>query len=276
MRNGFICVAILILISSSAYAAAYDDFTFGVAAKNRGDGAAAITYLTLALNASDLAQSLRPVAYLDRGLAYMSKHACAMAQSDFTAASALKPDYFEAYVAQSEASNCLGHTDEMIAAYNKAVLVLPNAVAYFGRGRMFLLLGRYADAVPDMRQAVKLDPNNPYPVLWLWIASARAGSVDESEFDHDVSHLNLQGWPEPILDLFAGNTTPDTVMGREDEVDDDIKRGQDCEANFYIGEWQMVRKHADAALPLFKAAAKDCPENFIEYSAASAELARMK
>ncbi len=49
-----------------------------------------------------------------------------------------------------------------------------------------------------------------------------------------------------------------------------------CEADFYIGEWQLAHLNAAAAKSLFENALEKCPANFIERGAAKVEIARLK
>ena len=53
------------------------------------------------------------------------------------------------------------------------------------------------------------------------------------------------------------------------------QRNQTCEADFYVGEWQVLHANAALAKPLLQAAAANCPNDFIERAAAGAELERL-
>jgi len=52
------------------------------------------------------------------------------------------------------------------------------------------------------------------------------------------------------------------------------KADERCEANFYIGEWQLKQDEA-AAVQSLKAAADTCPKTFVEFDGATAELKRL-
>ncbi len=47
---------------------------------------------------------------------------------------------------------------------------------------------------------------------------------------------------------------------------------QQCEANFYIAEWDIAQGQTDDARPLLKDASGNCPKNFVEYSAGRFDL----
>jgi hypothetical protein len=56
-----------------------------------------------------------------------------------------------------------------------------------------------------------------------------------------------------------------------DGTDETTKKGRLCEANFYVGEWQLL--HGDAGgKALLQTAARDCPPYFIESFGAKMEL----
>jgi len=57
-----------------------------------------------------------------------------------------------------------------------------------------------------------------------------------------------------------------------DDADARIKKGQTCEANFYLGEFAARRSEKGEATRLFRLAVADCPKNFVEYSTAMTEL----
>ena len=48
-----------------------------------------------------------------------------------------------------------------------------------------------------------------------------------------------------------------------------------CEAQYYIGEWQLLRDARVEAVTALRFAAETCKKNFIEYYGAIAELKRL-
>jgi lipoprotein NlpI len=48
-----------------------------------------------------------------------------------------------------------------------------------------------------------------------------------------------------------------------------------CEANFYLAEWWLAKKGEETARPLLEDVRDNCRHDFIEYSAARAELTRL-
>jgi lipoprotein NlpI len=48
-----------------------------------------------------------------------------------------------------------------------------------------------------------------------------------------------------------------------------------CEAQFYLGEWHLLRRDHAAAATALRIAADTCPKTFYEYDGAIAELQRL-
>jgi lipoprotein NlpI len=50
---------------------------------------------------------------------------------------------------------------------------------------------------------------------------------------------------------------------------------QRCEAQFYAGEWYLLKGNRTEAVPLLRQAEASCPKGFVEYTGAVAELRRL-
>jgi hypothetical protein len=55
-----------------------------------------------------------------------------------------------------------------------------------------------------------------------------------------------------------------------------VRRGQECEARFYVAERFVADGRRDDARPLLETAREQCPRNFVEHEAAIAELANLQ
>jgi lipoprotein NlpI len=51
---------------------------------------------------------------------------------------------------------------------------------------------------------------------------------------------------------------------------------QKCEANFYVGEWHLLKGDVVAARKRFEQALGSCPSNFIERAMTEIEAKRLK
>jgi tetratricopeptide (TPR) repeat protein len=146
---------------------------------------------------------------------------------------------------------------------------------YFDRGRAEL----YSDQIPaandDLAKAITLKTNDPYFVIWLHIGRQRAHLNDSQELIGNADALNRAKWPWPIVALLIGTADPKAVdeiaqSGRSPRV----RLERTCEADFYLGTYDLDRNANDDASKLFQSAAISCPRDFLEQSAARLELAR--
>src|SRR5436190_5601828 len=79
----------------------------------------------------------------------------------------------------------------------------------------------------------------------------------------------------PVIDFLLGNSDPDALLKAAEHTDAKIRRGQVCEAEFYIGEWHLLNLRLKEAGDLLSRAEKSCPKAFVEYEGAVAELRRI-
>ncbi len=265
----------LVFVPVLARAAGYDDFSRGIAASNRGDSDLTISALTSALAAGDLNASLVPVAYLDRGVAYLRKGKCPEAVADLNAALKLKPDYLQALSARASGNICAENLNAAISDIDTILKTKPDADAYSERAKVRWLQGSFAAAAADYEKAVGLQPKITYWVIWLEMSRMRGGTFDPAQMRRDMADLDVVGWPSPVFNLYLGNVKPDFVNAAAVSGDPQTAVNWKCEANFYVAEWWLVQKNADAAKPLLLEAQAKCPHDFIEYDGANVELKRL-
>lgn len=266
---------LLLLVCGSAEAAGYDDFSQGVSAATRGDSDLVISFMTRALDEGGLTQHMQAVARYDRGVAYLAKKQCHEALDDFAAALALDATYSRARGRRGTANACLGNTDAALADFTQALTELPSAEGYRNFGQFYWNLGRFAEAADAFRQALKLKPSDPYILLWLKISAARAKTDNADAFALAVKET-ASDWPRPLLDFFTNGAARDAVTKAAQRGSDADRINQQCEANFYLAEWDIAQGQTEDARPLLKDASGNCPKNFVEYRAANVELARLK
>jgi tetratricopeptide (TPR) repeat protein len=148
-----------LLAISAAWASGYDDFVAGLTASQQGKSQPAIDAFTRALTGSDLAPSLQPIAYLDRGRAYWEQGDLDRASADFTAAIRLKPDFADAYALRAELLLGKGAADDSIADASKALSLNEHqAGVYDVRGMAYALKGEIDRATADLDTAIRISP----------------------------------------------------------------------------------------------------------------------
>lgn len=267
--------ALVFAFASSALATAYDDFSRGVDANNRGDSSAAIPAFSRAIEAGDLAAPYLPSAYLGRARAYLGTQQCAAAAADLNKVSQLRPNDADALRLRAIAEECLGRPDAAVRDISAAIALRPVAEFYFERARILWGRDDYGTAVNDVYLAAQQEPSNPYFLLWTAIIGKRAGYFDPAAYERRAAKFEDGSWPQPLLALFGGQARTDDVYRSAAAGTGRTPANQKCEADFYIGEWRILQGHAQAAKPLILAAVNECPRSYLAWQGATAEYRRL-
>ncbi len=90
------------------------------------------------------------------------------------------------------------------------------------------------------------------------------------------NRFDMTVWPAPVIRLFLGEFNVEQTFGAAFDTDPQTKAAQTCEANFYAGEFALLKKDKKEAQRLLKLAADNCPPSFIESTAAVAALIPLK
>jgi lipoprotein NlpI len=194
-----------------------------------------------------------------------------------------------------------GRYERAVEDFSRVIEGYPTGLdGYANRGLTWLLAGR-----PDMARTDfiyvwrRLSPSSPYWedkddfwlgrfLLYRYLAETKekaagifgfmTGKADEAQSNLKASakRVDPEKWPGPLVGLFLGEKTPAEVRSaaaRVEEEDDRVL--QDCEAALFLGEFELSRKNAKGAGPLFEEAVKACPAGYPEYSLAVRELKRL-
>jgi lipoprotein NlpI len=187
----------------------------------------------------------------------------------FNEALRLDPKLVLAYFNRGNTYRDKGDLDRAIADYTEAIRLDPNQTgAYNNRGNANFYKGDFAAAANDFERANNL-ATDAYRMLWRYLAQRRIGQDGAAELSANVGLLKSKNWPYPVIDFYLGR-------GSLDELRAAAKKPEErCEAEFYIGQWLLLRDRDSAVGPL-KMAADICPKTFIEYRGALAELKRLE
>ena len=102
---------------------------------------------------------------------------------------------------------------------------------------------------------------------WGVIASRLTG---EAELEANAGRLKTKEWPYAVIELYLGKRSPTATL------DAAVNPGDRCEAQFYIGQWHVLKASKAEAETALKVAVETCAKNLVEYAAAIAELKRLK
>jgi lipoprotein NlpI len=108
-----------------------------------------------------------------------------------------------------------------------------------------------------------------YPMLFRYLARARGGANATAELEANASRLKSKAWPYAAIELYLGRRSTEATL------DAAGKTAERCEAEFYIGEWHLIRGEREQARPRLQKAIDSCPKGFVEYIAGVAELKRL-
>jgi lipoprotein NlpI len=143
------------------------------------------------------------------------------------------------------------------------------------RGVLHFYRGNFAAAVPDLDAALQRNADDSQNTLWLYVAQARNGRESGDVLAWYARNFDPNQWPGPVIAMFLGMIDPDVVADighKAFEQGDDIRQ---CQAYFYVGQYQMIRGAADNAGEFFRAAVATKAVGALEYTGALAELGRI-
>jgi lipoprotein NlpI len=125
-------------------------------------------------------------------------------------------------------------------------------------------VGRFREAERDLAKGVRLEPSDAYAVIWLYLGRVRApgGKPDAEALRAETSKMDLNKWPGPVVSMYLGELTPETLRDTARSNNPKTDREQGCEANFYIGELRLMERRQEEATSLFRTALETCPRNF--------------
>jgi tetratricopeptide (TPR) repeat protein/tRNA A-37 threonylcarbamoyl transferase component Bud32 len=106
-----------------------------------------------------LDEAARYVMLVNRGVMRVLRGCSEQAAEDFRAATALKPDQFQADINLARAYQNLGRLDQALEALDRAIARFPKqAVLYRARARVYRLRSQGREALDDLGRAIALSP----------------------------------------------------------------------------------------------------------------------
>jgi lipoprotein NlpI len=217
----------------------------------------------------------RAGAYFYRALAWRVVDNLQRAITDLTEAIALNPSYDSAYGWRGRLLVDIGEYDRAVANDTEALKVFPDNDGYFGsRGYAHFYRADFPASAADLYSAIELTPystHNQDRAPMLYLARARAGQDGTADLEAQVDRWKRINAQVPlVVDLYLGRSSPDVMFKAVDSL-----RTQ-CETNFYVGQWHLIRNNRDEARRLLQvASSKNCGGFHPTYPGAVADLKRM-
>jgi len=170
------------------------------------------------------------------------------------------------------------HRDALRASadLDKAIALDPVEVrALTQRGRLAFTNGNYAAAARDWAQAWQgnrgdLSIPEAYLPIWIYMLEARDDNARAtSGFARRVKEIGAKVWPYPVASFYLGQVSAEALDAAAAD------NNQKCEANFYVGEWHLLKGDIASARKRFEQASGGCPPSLIERDMAEIEAKRL-
>ena len=224
----------------------------------------------------DKAGGVQPGAavFQSRGNAYRAKGESGKALRDFD--SAIRLATSPAALGDRGAMYLeLGQSSRAIENFAEAVRLGPDDPdAFLSKGRAEFYLGKWDEAAADFQKSQSLYTSNAYAFIWLHLAEARGGKDGARSMEQQLQQLRLAEWPAPIVNLLVGKLKPATAIALASDADPDKKMSQQCEAEFYAGEYLLTQRDKAGAATHLEHARGICSHVFPEWLGAKLELMR--
>lgn len=240
----------------------------------------ALERITQVLQRAKINDEQRAELFYQRGIKYDKFGLRALAHNDFNQAINLKPDMVDAYNFLGIHFTQLQEFNQSYDAFDSVIELDPDyEFAYFNRGIALYYGGRPSLAADDFTTFRQQQPNDPYRVLWQYLADLE---LDPQQAKQDLmSYAQLideSVWAKNVIKLYLGEINQAIFIGR---LTDNIHSNQAlterlCEAYFYLGKYSQMQGDVNAAINFFKLALSTNVYEFVEHRYAKLELDLMR
>jgi lipoprotein NlpI len=164
---------------------------------------------------------------------------------------------------------------------DEAVRLDPSlAQAYNSRGFAKFFLGQFEEATKDFGQSINQRPTDQYAVLWRYITQFRSGADGRSDLEGIVRVLqqrevDLNEWPAPVISFYRGQSNSQDLLKAAADSNPKKQREKQCEVYFYVGQQLLIEGKKSAAIKMLRAAVATNAMNIVEHEGAKVELKRL-
>jgi tetratricopeptide (TPR) repeat protein len=212
-----------------------------------------------------------------RGWAYEAKKDYDQAIRDYDRAISLQPNYGPAFVRRATTYQEKRQYERALADYEAATQVDPKFASERPKAFLFFYLGHMTQSAEMFEKHMKSNPDDAWVILFRYLVEAKIGNslAAARDLEVDATKLKERRWPAPVIDFHLGKIDEKAMFAAANDSDPKMKNEKTCAANFHAGESRLFRAQVSAAIPLLRAAEKDCPSHFYESHGASTELKRL-
>jgi lipoprotein NlpI len=212
-----------------------------------------------------------------RGWAYENKNDYDQAIRDYDRAISLQSGYGPAFIRRAKVYEAKRQYEQALADYEAATQADPKFASERPKGFLLFYLGRMTQSAEMFEKHMKSDPDDTWVILFRYLVEAKIGNALAAarDLEVDAAKLKERRWPATIIDFHLGRIDEKAMFAAANDSDPKMKNEKTCAANFHAGESRLFRAQVSAAIPLLRAAEKDCPSHFYESHGASTELKRL-
>jgi tetratricopeptide (TPR) repeat protein len=148
------------------------------------------------------------------------------------------------------------------------------ADGYVVKGQTLWAMGRFDDAASSFKDSLERSNLQLFAFIWLAMSQSRQNAKVPEDIAARFAKANLSVWPGPLVQLFLGKVTPDSLLelkGKDSDTGEDMQ----CTVDFFVGEWQQMQGNVTEARRLLQASASVCSVNFATHQLATVDLARL-
>ena len=240
----------------------------------------ALERLSQVLQRAKINDEQRAELYYQRGIKYDKFGLRALAHNDFNQAINLKPDMVDAYNFLGIHFIQLQEFNQSYDAFDSVIELDPNyQFAYFNRGIALYYGGRPDLAVDDFKAFKAYQVNDPYRVLWQYLADVELDQQSaKQELIEAAKLIDDSLWAKKVIALYLGEMSQGQFIA---QLTENIHTNQAlterlCEAYFYLGKYSQIRGDVNAAINFFKLAMSTNVYEFVEHRYAKLELDLMR
>jgi lipoprotein NlpI len=108
-----------------------------------------------------------------------------------------------------------------------------------------------------------------YAMLWRFLARERQGRDATTELAQNATGLSTTDWPYAVIEFYLGRRSKEGLHAAASSPD------EQCEVQFYLGEWLLIQGDRSAGTAALKTAKQTCSKSAIEFEGAFYELKRI-
>lgn len=172
-----------------------------------------------------------------------------------------------------------GQFEKSLTDYSNAIALGggSDGVAYRWRGLAKFYAGRIEEAHADFVKASELGDKETrlFSEVWVVTTCGRLGKPVPQDLVKRVAAEARGDWPRAALAMMTGALSPDEMFRSLDKKEGDERQMALTEANFYLGQYYLVRGETKKAQAAFEKTRELGVIDYIEYIVAKFELERL-